>query len=318
MEDSRKSREYGISVLIYRRKRAADAAQSGDPSCATNDASNRVLNVCQAKVSFDLMARTTNAQVVERRQHVRCTQEQCIQQLPGRAVLAHAFALSCGRRDWWLSDVASSQNLARASDPFVARESGNSGQAAQTLLLARVMQTEQDVLHRPTSDVPARRLLHHRARGVFHRCCEHRRRHQRSPVDRACLVRQCAARCRSRPWPPEPATHAKARWVRKRVQLTCSQCNSPSTRMPVSPACWNRLAAICSAMRSTVGARRSAASSLHRSNVPSQYVATHRSQPAPRRCEPWGAIAPAASACRVGPEWTGAVTTAGKLPRRGV
>jgi hypothetical protein len=36
MEDSRKSREHGMSLLLHRRKIATDAAKSGDPSRTAN------------------------------------------------------------------------------------------------------------------------------------------------------------------------------------------------------------------------------------------------------------------------------------------
>src|SRR6266851_2375798 len=148
MEDSSKSRQHGMPLLLHRRKITADAAKSGDPSRTAKGARNLLLNFCPAKVPLGLIVRKRNPQVVEQRQHLLGTQEQRIQQIHGLALLAPAFALSCGRRGWRrLSGIASSQNLEIASDPVIALDGGNRGPLEETPLLARIMQIEQEVLH---------------------------------------------------------------------------------------------------------------------------------------------------------------------------
>src|SRR6266699_927211 len=169
MEDSSKSREQGVSLLLHSRKITADAAKSGDPSRTPKGAGNLLLNFRPAKVSLGLIVRKRNPQVVEQRQHVLCTQEQRIQQILGLALLAPAFALSCGRVGWWrLSGIASSQNLEIASDPFVALDGGNSGQVEETPLVAGVMQIEQEVLHLHS---PLLMLLLGDSRTIAHEVC---------------------------------------------------------------------------------------------------------------------------------------------------
>src|SRR5712692_1384751 len=148
MEDSSQSRQHGVSLLVHRRKITADVAKSGDPSSTAKGARNLLLHFRPAKVPLGLIVRKRNPQVVEQSQHLLCTPKQRIQQILGLALLASAFARSCGRRGWWrLSSIASRQNLEIGSDPVVALDGGNSGQVEQTPLVACVMQIEQEVLH---------------------------------------------------------------------------------------------------------------------------------------------------------------------------
>src|ERR1700693_2032179 len=148
MKDSSQSREHGASLLVHRRKITADAAKSGGPRRTAKGARNLLLHFRQAQVPLGLVIRKRNAQVVEQSQHLLCTPKQRIQQILGLALLAPAFALSCGRRGWWrLSGIASRQNLEITSDPFVALDGGNRGQVEETPFLARLMQVKQEVLH---------------------------------------------------------------------------------------------------------------------------------------------------------------------------
>src|SRR6266704_5236661 len=129
MEDSCKSREHGMSLLVHRRKITADAAKSGDPSRTAKGPRNLLLHFRPAKVPLGLVVRKRNAQVVEQSQHLLGTQEQRIQQILGLALLAPAFPFSRGRREWRrLSGIASRQNLEIASDQFVALDGGDRGQ----------------------------------------------------------------------------------------------------------------------------------------------------------------------------------------------
>src|SRR5258708_5814761 len=148
MEDSSKSREHGVSLLLYSGKITADTAKRGDPSRTAKGARNLLLHFRQAKVPLGLVVRKRNPQVVEQSQHLVCTPKQCIQKILGLALLAPAFARSCRRGRWWrLSGIASSQDLEIASDPFVTLDGGNRGQGEQAPLLACFMQIEQEVLH---------------------------------------------------------------------------------------------------------------------------------------------------------------------------
>src|SRR6266851_7662798 len=148
MEDSSKSKQHGVSLLVHRRKITANAAKSGDPRRTAKGARNLLLHFRPAKISLGLIVRKRNPQVVEQRQHLLCTPKQRIQQILGLALLASAFARSCGRRGWGrLSSIASRQNLEIASDPVVALDGGNRGEVEQTPLVACVMQIEQEVLH---------------------------------------------------------------------------------------------------------------------------------------------------------------------------
>src|SRR6266446_33084 len=148
MENSGKSREHGISLLVHGRKITADVAKSSDPSRTPKGARNLLLHFCPAKVPLGLVVGKRNPQVVEHSQHLLGTQEQRIEQILGLALLAPAFARAWGRGGWWrLSSIASRQNLEVASDPVVALDSGDSGKVEQTPLLARVVQIEQEVLH---------------------------------------------------------------------------------------------------------------------------------------------------------------------------
>src|SRR5712691_7312477 len=101
MEDSGQSREHGVSLLLHRRKIAADAAKNRDPSGTAKGAGNLLLNFCPAKIPLGLVVGKRNAQVVEQRQHLLGTPQQRIQQILGLALLGSAFARSCGRGGWW-------------------------------------------------------------------------------------------------------------------------------------------------------------------------------------------------------------------------
>src|SRR6266853_746168 len=148
MEDSSQSRQHRMSLLLHRRKITADAAKSSGSSRTAKGASNLLLNFGPAQIPLGLVVGKRNAQVVEQRQHLLGTRHQGIQQILGLALLLPAFMRSCRRRRWgWLSGIASRQDLEIARDPVVALESGNSGQVAQTPLVARVMQIEQEVVH---------------------------------------------------------------------------------------------------------------------------------------------------------------------------
>src|SRR5437868_4841423 len=111
MENSRQSRQHGVSLLVHRRQITADAAKSRDPSRTPKGARNLLLHFRQAKVALSLVVRKRNPQVVEQSQHLLGTLKQRIQQILGLALLAAAFAGSCGRRRWGLSGIASRQNL---------------------------------------------------------------------------------------------------------------------------------------------------------------------------------------------------------------
>ncbi len=148
MEDSRQSREHGVSLLAHRRQITADVAKSGDPSRTAKGARNLLLHFGPAKIALRLVIRKRNAQVVKQSQHLLGTRHQRIQQILGLALLGPAFARSSGRHGGWrLSRIARRQNLEIASDPFVALDGGNSSQVEQTPLLTRIMQIEQEVVH---------------------------------------------------------------------------------------------------------------------------------------------------------------------------
>src|SRR5258708_11320673 len=136
MEDSSQSSQQGTSLVLHRREITADAAKSGDPSGTAKGARNLLLNFRPAQIALGLIVGKRNPQVVEQRQHLLGTQKQRIQQILGLALLAPAFARSCGRSGWWrLSGIASRQNLEIASDPVGALDGGNRAQVEGTPLL---------------------------------------------------------------------------------------------------------------------------------------------------------------------------------------
>src|SRR5258708_9255405 len=100
MEDSRKSRKHGVSLLLHRRKIAADAAKSGDPSRTAKGARNLLLNFRPAKVPLGLVVGKRKTQVVEQSQHLLGTPKQRIQQILGLTLLGPAFGRSCRRGGW--------------------------------------------------------------------------------------------------------------------------------------------------------------------------------------------------------------------------
>src|SRR5438132_9304456 len=100
MEDSCKSSQHGVSLLVHRRKITADAAKSGDPSRTPKGARNLLLNFGQAKIPLGLVVRKRNPQVVEQSQHLIGTRHERIQKILGLALLASAFAQSCRRGGW--------------------------------------------------------------------------------------------------------------------------------------------------------------------------------------------------------------------------
>src|SRR5205823_14963972 len=147
MENSRQSREHGVSLLVHGGKITADAAKSGDPSRTAKGARNLLLHFGPAKVALGLVVGKRNAQIVEQGQHLLGTHKQGIEQILGRTLLGLAFARSCRRGGrWWLSRIARRQDLEIASDPVVALDGRNRAQLEQTKLMAGVMQIEQEVL----------------------------------------------------------------------------------------------------------------------------------------------------------------------------
>src|SRR5579863_2043491 len=127
MEDSGQSREHGMALLVHGRKITADATKSGRPGRTAKGARNLLLHFGPAKVALGLVVGKRNAQIVEQRQHLLGSPKQGIQQILGLALLASAFVRADGRGRWWLSSIASRQNLEIAGDPFVALDGRNSG-----------------------------------------------------------------------------------------------------------------------------------------------------------------------------------------------
>ena len=208
MEDSRQSREHGVSLLVHRRKITADAAKSGDPSHTTKGARNLLLHFRPAKVPLGLVVRKRNAQVVEQSQHLLGAPEQRIQQILGLTLLAPTLVRSCGRGGWRrLSRIASRQNLEVARGPFVALHGGNRGQVEQTPLVACVMQIEQEVLY---LHGPLLMLRLGDCRTIAHQVGS------TDTVSTVIAIIAGQSTCM-----PREACHA--RWVRKRVQFTCNQ-----------------------------------------------------------------------------------------------
>src|SRR5438270_7056502 len=96
MEDSRQSREHGVSLLVHRRKIAADAAKSRDPGRAAKGARNLLLHFGPAKVALRLVVGKRKREVVEQSQHLLGTPKQGIEQILRWALLG--LALPCSRR----------------------------------------------------------------------------------------------------------------------------------------------------------------------------------------------------------------------------
>src|SRR5215472_16119676 len=78
MEDSRKSREHGMSLLLHGGKITANAAESGGPSRTAKGASHLLLHFGHPKVALPLVVRKRNAQVVEQGQDLLGSGEQGI------------------------------------------------------------------------------------------------------------------------------------------------------------------------------------------------------------------------------------------------
>ena len=57
MEDSSKSRQHGMPLLVHSRKITADAAKSGDPSRTAKGARNLLLHFRPAKIPLGLVVR---------------------------------------------------------------------------------------------------------------------------------------------------------------------------------------------------------------------------------------------------------------------
>src|SRR5947208_4068368 len=94
MENSRQSREHGVSLLVHGRKITADAAKSGDPSRTAKGARNLLLDFGPAQVPLGLVVGKRNAQIVEQGQHLLGTPKQGIEQILGLALLGPTFAFS--------------------------------------------------------------------------------------------------------------------------------------------------------------------------------------------------------------------------------
>src|SRR2546430_3209848 len=274
MEDSRQSREHGVSLLVHRRKITADAAKSGDPSHTTKGARNLLLHFRPAKVRLGLVVRKRNAQVVEQSQHLLGAPEQRIQQILGLTLLAPTLVRSCGRGGWRrLSRIASRQNLEVARGPFVAFHGGNRGQVEQTPLVACVMQIEQEVLY---LHGPLLMLRLGDCRTIAHQVGSTDTVSTVIAIIRACLARHAtpdgsgseysshATNEASHTRGCQSHLHAGADWLQSARQ--CAQPSEPAARRPVcSTEAW----------------------SLPRSG-------THRSRREPHRCEPGEANSPGA------------------------
>ena len=156
MEDSGKSSQHGVPLLLHGGKITADAAKRGGSAGAAKRARDLLLHFGPAQVPLGQVVGKRNAQVVEQGQHLFGTRHERIQQIPGGALLGSAFAFASRSDRWrWLSRIASCQNLEIACDPVVALKRGNGVQVAQTPVLARLMQREQEVVH-----VAGPRLMH--------------------------------------------------------------------------------------------------------------------------------------------------------------
>src|SRR5260370_25937091 len=147
MEDSSKSRQHGVALLVHRRKSTADAANSGDPCRTAKGARNLLLHFGPAQVPLGLVVRKRNPQVVEQGQHLLGTPKQRIQQILGLALLALACARSCGRGGWGaLRSITSRPKLQEGRDPGGTLEGGDSGQGGPTALVAPLIPSEPEIL----------------------------------------------------------------------------------------------------------------------------------------------------------------------------
>src|SRR5216684_1177605 len=308
MKDSSKSREHGVSLLVHRRKITADAAKSSGPRRTPKGARNLLLNFRQAKVPFGLVVRKRNPQVVEQSQHLLCTQEQRIQQILGLALLAPAFARSCGRRGWGrLSSIASSQNLEIARDPVVALDGGHSGQVEETPLLACFMQIEQEVLH---LGGPLLMLLLGDSRTIAHEMCSTDTVRTVIGIIAGQSVVH-AAPCKARPDADLvhglPASRPMPSQMR---QEACAVHMQPMQHPIHADACLISMLELAG--------HEQFGNSLHCSKVPSEIwhpqieASASQVRAVGSNC-PWCRYT--ANACRLGPYCTGALTDAGKLPR---
>ncbi len=296
MEDSGESREHGVSLLLHRRKIAADAAKSRDPSGTAKGARNLLLDFGPAQIPLGLVVGKRYAQVVEQGQHLLGTQKQGIEQILALALLASALAFCRGRRRWWrLSRIARGQDLAHTARPIRRVRWGEprSGGADETRDRRHADRARSPASPPPIADGPAQRLPHNRARDGLHRCCAHSHSHHSSPVDRACLARQSAARCRFRPWPPDLARHATSDGSESGCSSHAANAACHTRGCPFHlhvAAGWPRSARQC-ARPSAPAARRPVRSTAARWLA---RCGSHTALRAPHTCEPWAAIAPGA------------------------
>src|SRR5258707_4051515 len=138
MEDSSKSGQHGLPLLVHRRKITADAAKSSDPCSTAKGARNLLLHFGPAKVPLGLVVRKRNPQVVEQCQHLLGTPKQRIQQILGLALLALACARSCGRGGWGRRrSIGTPPYFETMSGPSVTLHRGGSRQAGQNAPVAR-------------------------------------------------------------------------------------------------------------------------------------------------------------------------------------
>src|SRR5919199_1651411 len=136
MEDSRKSSQHGVALLVHGGKITTDATKGGGTSGTAKGARDLLLHFGHAKVTLGLVVGKRNAQVVEQGQHLLGTPKQGIEQIFGWALLELAFPFSSSRcRRRGLSRIASRQDFEIASNPVVALDSRNRLQVEQTPLL---------------------------------------------------------------------------------------------------------------------------------------------------------------------------------------
>jgi len=109
-----------MSLLVHRRKIAADATKRGSSGVAAKRSGDLLLNFHHPKIPLREIVRKGQRQVVEKGKHLICPSQQVIEQVPGGTLLlppAPFDRLCLDRRR--LGRIATHQDFEIVRDPLV-------------------------------------------------------------------------------------------------------------------------------------------------------------------------------------------------------
>src|SRR5919198_368636 len=149
-EDGNKSLKHSMTLLAHGRKVGANATEAGSPILSSEGARNLLLDFCHPKISFSLIVRKWEREVVQKSQHLVGSIQEGIEQILGGSLFGRTLAFgNVVFRDgrWRLSSITSSENIEVLSDPVISERFGDSPGSSASPIMSHVVHGLKRFLH---------------------------------------------------------------------------------------------------------------------------------------------------------------------------